>query len=139
MVTADGKSDSIEMPFMVTRNKQILARAKDEAMRISDSEQKEQAPLAMGPKVVPISKTALEAQGAKSIATGNKYILITATKVNFRESPATTAKIIGSGKIHEQYPYVATSIVAGKKWHEVKISETSSAWIIGTAATLMER
>lgn len=146
-ITADGKSVSAEMPFTVTKNREVLARAEAEAAATMAAEQKQQVPDAIPTTIAKTEETPLPPTvkavetaplGEKSIQI-EKYVIIAVGKVNFRETPNTRAKILGSGSKNEKYLYVGTQVVDGKKWHEIKINESTSAWLIGTAGNVKEK
>lgn len=141
MVTCDGKSDIVEMPFTITKDKNILAMAKQEAMTSNiapkDDGQIKTPELQDQPSVIPQQTVMLEPEhGAKTAPI--KTVMITASRIILHESPSTNSKKIGSAIKGQKYSWVDTKTVARRKWYQIKLENGNMAWVIGTAVKIVE-
>ncbi len=133
-VTAEGKTDSLEMPFMITKDKQLLAKAEAETAKRKTKNRNWNNSTTLAAS----SNNSPSAAGEKSVATaGEKYIVITSEKATLRENPDPHSKVISSAKRDEQYPLITTVTVGGKKWYQIRIADGRTPWISGSLSKVV--
>jgi hypothetical protein len=139
MVTAEGKTDAIEMPFIVTRNSQILATAQEQDFKKRSELDSLLTTSPPTPAQQPIQLAAASVTGEKAVQTAktNKMLLIIAEKVNLRESHNTKSKIITTGVKDDKFPLIKSAEEDGKTWYQIMLDDGRSAWIIGTAVKIL--
>jgi hypothetical protein len=116
--TADGKSDSVELPLTVSEK-----GAKGNSSKAS------QAPAASEPN------------GNKSIADNGvvKYVVITAARTVVRETPSSTGKKVAAGKKNDRYPYIDSRAVGGKTWYQVTVGSDGKGWVSAASGNIVEK
>ena len=139
MITYEDKTDTVEMPLTITTDKQLLAKAEQESLSRKAKHQKEDTEKKETVTVASAKEVSSSAQGEKSVqSVKEKYLLIVAEKVNLREKPDTKAKIITTVSKDEKYPLIETKEIEGKKWYQIRLDDGKVAWLISTAARVLE-
>jgi hypothetical protein len=125
IATADGKTDTKEMPLTVTQDKAVLAKARREGPQ---------------PAAEPVAVAAAqELNGSKSIADNTKYVQITVPQVVFRDRPSLKGKRIGTAAKDGSFVLVDTKTVGAKKWYCIMVDEARRGWMQGSSGKIVEK
>lgn len=133
-VQMQGQKDEKEMPLTITRDQTILAKARGNSLRQSYS-----APPPSEPPGGMAGKTLVAQAGSKEIRSGTTaYVTVTTSKANIRENPDPRAKVLAKASQGERFSLLASITAHGKQWHQIKLNNGKSAWIVASTCKLAE-
>lgn len=140
-VATQEHTDQMEMPLTITKNQEILAKAKRESMSRHAKTEKQESTAAVASAKSNGDRT-LETsteKGAKDVEiTNGKQIVITAKNANLRENPDAQSKIVSKASKDEKYPLLNTVTISGKQWHNIRLSDGMTAWILASLSKVVE-
>lgn len=140
-ITVEDQTDQKEMPLTITRNQEILAKAKKESMsrQAKAGKQVSTATVASTNSTIEEPRTETSAdRGGKDIEFTEKQIIITAEKANLRENPDAQSKVVAKAARDEKYPLLNTVTISGKQWYQIKLADGKTAWILASLAKVVE-
>jgi len=121
-IECEGKSDVVEMPFMITKDQNILNKASQDSLDRQAREKKETPVQLVSAKDIPT--------GAKSVQDQpEKLVTVIATRANVRENPSTKAKIVKSISKDEKYPWSETKTAEKRKWYRIDLDDGKNGWV----------
>jgi len=141
-VATEKQTDQMEMPLTITKNQEILAKAKRESARHAKIDKQESTVTVASAKFATTegSTETNTDKGSKDVIeiSGGKQVFITAKTANLRENPDAQSKIIAKAVKDEKYAFVNTVTIAGKQWHQIKLADGKMAWISAAICNLVE-
>jgi len=145
-VEAMGTTDRSEIPFIITSNQETLARARQaSAVRQAKAEEKKTSIVVASANVTESAQGEKAAQLTSATEVPNsdttaieKQITIMVSRAVIRENPDPRSKIIANASKNQKYSLLNTVTISGKIWHQVKLADGKSAWILGSFAKVTE-
>jgi hypothetical protein len=131
-VDAAGQSDIEEIPFEITRDNRVLAKARDESLQRVATEP---VRAAAQPQTI---RAAAATEGEKAIRASGKLLQIVQDKVNLRAQPDTKAELVAVALKNEKYPLLETRELGDRMWHRIRLDDGKTVWLMGAATRLLE-
>jgi len=140
-VATQGQTDQMEMPLTITKNQEMLAKAKRESLSRHAETERQESTTAVASSEFAVERTpeTSSEKGAKDIEiTRSKQVVITAINANLRENPDAQSKIVSKASKDEKYPLLNTVTISGKQWHQIRLSDGKTAWILASLSKVAE-
>lgn len=142
-VATEKQTDQMEMPLTITKNQEILAKAKRESASRHAKIEKQESAVTVASAKSAATESSTETnndKGSKDVVeiTSGKQVVITAKTTNLRENPDARSKIIAKAVKDEKYAFVSTVTIAGKQWHQIKLADGKMAWVSAAICNIVE-
>jgi uncharacterized protein YgiM (DUF1202 family) len=111
------KTDIKELPFTVTKDNKLLAMNK---IKFTD-------------------ENIYASSGTKDVQPNEKkFLIVTAAKLNIRELPDKSSKIIGKLSKGDKPLLIDNKTIEGEKWFQIKIDDEKNGWISSSGSQILE-